>query len=86
MKRGGGGEQGSCKETCFGGEKKLDIEAGKGGGVWGGGGVMRLKPFWEVGREVWFRAQSLLFETGFVGGFFSPDGGGGGFNHFRAGF
>ena len=26
-----------------------------------GGGMMRLKPAWEVHREVWFRDQSLLF-------------------------
>ena len=38
VKREGGRveRQGSCKETCFGGEKKLEIETGKGGG-WGGG-------------------------------------------------
>ena len=40
--------------------------------------MMRLKPAWEVCREVGFRARSLLFENTSVGwGGFSPDGVGG---------
>ena len=37
---------------------------------------MRLKPAWEVRREVWFRSQSLLFENGPAGGLLCPGQGG----------
>ena len=37
---------------------------------------MKLKPAWEVCREVGFWAQSLLFESGLVGVFFPPHLGG----------
>ena len=39
---------------------------------------MRLKPAWEVCREVGFRAQSLFFDNSLVGGGgFSLEGRGG---------
>ena len=51
---------------------------------------MRLKPAWEVCREVGFRAQSLLFENGKVGRVFLPGRGGqpfwGGFRVLGGGF